>query len=172
MEWLLQHRCTCGERLSIYHTQSRLLVFGDTAALDEGLWMKTGEILPWYPQNACFFSRDFLCLLSVPNTGRASLCTSMQAPLFQPCQPGSQHLYNFHTYLINDQLQSRFEPAEDNVGINRPQPESGYSFYDEISQFIFKISRTLIYTCHLFQRKNMKENCVTLLWGELILLLQ
>lgn len=149
MEYLLQHRSTCGERLSIYHTQSRLLVFADTAALDEGAWMKTGEIWPWYPQNACFSSRDFLCLLSVPNTSRASLCTSPQAPLFQQCQPGSQHLCSFqhpqHTHLINDQLQSRFESAEDSIGINKPQPKSGYSFYDAISPFIFKLSRALLF---------------------------
>lgn len=169
MEYLLQHRCTGGERLSIYHTQSRLLVFRDMAALDEGLWMKTGEILPWYPQNACFSSRDFLCLLSVPNTGRASLCTSMQAPLFQQCQPGSQHLYRFqhphHTHLMNDQLQSRFEPAEDNVGINRPQPESGYSFYDEISPFIFKISRTLLFTLTIYFIEKIWKRTVLLFCG-------
>lgn len=168
MEYLLQHRCTCGEWLSIYHTQSRL-VFVDTAALEEGAWMKAGEILPWYPQNACFSSRDFLCLLSVPNTGKALLCTPMQAPLFQQCQPGSQHLWSFqhphHTHLINDQLQSRFEPAEDNVGINKPQPKSGYSFYNEFSPFIFKISRTLLFTLAIYFIEKIWKRIVFLFCG-------
>lgn len=92
--------------------------------LDEDRWNPA----PGIPKMLVSHSRDFSVSSFCPqHQQRPLLCTSTQAPLFQQCWQDTQHLCSFqhpqHTHLINDQLQSRFESAEDSVGINKPQPK-------------------------------------------------
>lgn len=138
-----------GTALHLSHTKQTSCFWGHSCtgwrSLDEDRWN------PALISTKCLFLLQGFSVSSFCPQHRQSLSLHLYAGSIISAVPARISAFiQLSHYLINDQLQSRFEPAEDNAGINRPQPESGYSFYDEISPFIFKISRTLLFTLTIY----------------------